>query len=107
MSVEIKVPRLAESISEATLVEWLKADGATVRMDEPVATLETDKAAVEIVADAPGALRHARKVGETVLVGDVLGRIDTAAPAAVAPVLVAAAPAAVATPSPARSPPWW
>jgi len=79
--VEIKVPRLVESISEATLVEWLKADGAAVRTDEPVATLETDKAAVEIVADASGVLHHARKVGETVQVGDMLGSI---APGAVA-----------------------
>ena len=99
MSVEIKVPRLAESISEATLVEWLKADGAAVRIDEPVATLETDKAAVEIVADTAGVLQHARKVGETVLVGDVLARIEAGAPAAaVAAVAPAAAAAAVAPP---------
>ncbi len=92
--VEVKVPRLAESISEATLVEWLKADGANVRIDEPVATLETDKAAVEIVADAGGVLKHARKVGETVLVGDVLARIETGAAAASAPAVTpAAAPA--------------
>ncbi|HEY6196595.1 MAG TPA: biotin/lipoyl-containing protein, partial [Candidatus Eisenbacteria bacterium] len=75
MSVQVKVPRLAESISEATLVEWLKADGATVRTDEPIATLETDKAAVEIVADASGVLSHARKAGEIVKVGDLLGEI--------------------------------
>ncbi len=105
MSVEIKVPRLAESISEATLVEWLKDDGTNVRTDEPVATLETDKAAVEIVADAPGVLRHGRKVGETVLVGDVLGRIETGAPAPLPPMKVtvpptAPAPAPVATDAP-------
>jgi 2-oxoglutarate dehydrogenase E2 component (dihydrolipoamide succinyltransferase) len=79
MSVEIRVPRLAESISEATLVEWLRPDGSPVKTDEPVATLETDKAAVEIVADGPGVLRHGRKVGETVVVGDVLGTIVEAA----------------------------
>lgn len=105
MSFEIKVPRLAESISEATLVEWLKADGQAVRMDEPVATLETDKAAVEIVADGAGVLRHARKVGETVNVGDLLGRIEEGAAATAAPAAAAApaAPAApVAAPPPAR-----
>src|ERR1041385_6307873 len=75
MTVDIKVPRLAETISEATLVEWLKGDGAAVRTDEPIATLETDKAAVEIVADAAGVLSHAKKTGEVVKVGDVLGRI--------------------------------
>ena len=92
MSIEVKVPRLAESISEATLVEWLKADGASVRSDEPIATLETDKAAVEIVADSAGVLTHARKPGEVVKVGDVLGRIAEGAVAA------GAAPVAGATP---------
>ena len=82
--IEVKVPRLAESISEATLVEWLKADGATVRADEPIATLETDKAAVEIVADGAGVLSHARKPGDVVKVGDVLGRIAPGGSPAVA-----------------------
>jgi 2-oxoglutarate dehydrogenase E2 component (dihydrolipoamide succinyltransferase) len=93
VTVEVRVPRLAESISEATLVEWLKADGAAVRTDEPIATLETDKAAVEIVADAAGVLSHARKPGEVVKVGDVLGSI---APGAAAPAPAAAAPAGTA-----------
>ena len=103
MTFEVKVPRLAESISEATLVEWLKADGAAVRSDEPIATLETDKAAVEIVADSAGVLTHTRKPGEVVKVGDVLGRIApgaAVAPAAAAP--VAAAPVAVANAAPAH-----
>ena len=127
MSLDVKVPRLAESISEATLVEWLKPDGGAVRQDEPIATLETDKAAVEIVADTPGVLSHARKPGEVVKVGDVLGRIepgaapaapaatpsapaDGAASAAPAPRAAAAAPAATpsapaaAAPAPAPSP---
>ena len=107
MTIEVKVPRLAESISEATLVEWLKADGAAVRTDEPIATLETDKAAVEIVADAGGVLSHARKPGDVVKVGDVLGRIaDGAAanapPAPAVPAKAAPAPAAP-VPAPARA----
>jgi 2-oxoglutarate dehydrogenase E2 component (dihydrolipoamide succinyltransferase) len=101
VTVDVKVPRLAESISEATLVEWLKADGASVRIDEPIATLETDKAAVEIVADAAGVLGHARKPGDVVQVGDVLGRIAPATagapvPSAPAPVAASALPAAAA-----------
>jgi 2-oxoglutarate dehydrogenase E2 component (dihydrolipoamide succinyltransferase) len=100
MNVEIRVPRLAESISEATLVEWLKPDGAAVRIDEPVATLETDKAAVEIVADGAGVLRHGRTVGETVLVGDVLGLIEAGATLA-----VTSAPAPSAPAAPAGAPP--
>ena len=102
MSFEVKVPRLAESISEATLVEWLKADGASVRTDEPIATLETDKAAVEIVADTAGVLTHARKPGDVVKVGDVLARIgaaeaSTAAPASATPPSAAPAPAPAPT----------
>ena len=103
MTFEVKVPRLAESISEATLVEWLKADGAAVRSDEPIATLETDKAAVEIVADSAGVLTHTRKPGEVVKVGDVLGRIApgaAVAPAAAAPVV--AVPIAAANAAPAH-----
>jgi len=109
MSIEVKVPRLAESISEATLVEWLKGDGDAVRTDEPIATLETDKAAVEIVADAGGVLRHARKVGETLLVGDLLARIEEGAaapatPAAAAPAAAPAAPAKAPQAAPAPVP---
>jgi 2-oxoglutarate dehydrogenase E2 component (dihydrolipoamide succinyltransferase) len=101
VSAEVKVPRLAESISEATLVEWLKADGAAVRADEPIATLETDKAAVEIVADMAGTLAHLKQPGDVVKVGDVLGRIADGgvAPAAVSP--AAAKPAAKEAPKPA------
>ena len=76
MSVEIKVPRLAESISEAVLAEWLKPDGAAVRRDEPIATLETDKAAVEIAAEDSGTLRHVAKAGDRVVVGQAIARIE-------------------------------
>ena len=105
---EVKVPRLAESISEAVLVEWLKPEGASVRMDEPIATLETDKAAVEIAATEAGVLRHARAIGETVHVGDVLARLEpvaagaTQAPAAAAPGAPAEPPAASATTAAAK-----
>jgi 2-oxoglutarate dehydrogenase E2 component (dihydrolipoamide succinyltransferase) len=103
---EVMVPRLAESISDATLVEWLKGDGEVVRQDEPIATLETDKAAVEIAASSPGVLHHARSVGDRVVVGDVLARIDAApagsGSAAPAPAARTAAPAAAA-PAPAGS----
>ncbi len=99
MTVDVKVPRLAESIFEATLVEWLKADGGVVRTDEPIATLETDKAAVEIVADSAGVLSHRRQAGEVVKVGDVLGSI---APAVVASA-AGAKPSPAATPAPAAA----
>jgi 2-oxoglutarate dehydrogenase E2 component (dihydrolipoamide succinyltransferase) len=78
MSVEVKVPQLAESISEAVLVEWLRDDGTTVRTDEPIVTLETDKAAVEIAAQESGVLRHVKNVGDRVEVGETLARIEPA-----------------------------
>jgi len=76
VTVEIRVPRLAESISEAVVVAWLKPDGATVAVDEPIVTLETDKAAVEIPSESAGVLRHARALGDRVEVGDVLARVE-------------------------------
>ena len=108
MSAEVKVPRLAESISEATLVEWLKPDGAAVRADEPIATLETDKAAVEIVADRAGTLVHLKKPGDVVKVGDVLARIADGAgspPAVAAPAAKPAAPAAAPKAAPPAAAP--
>src|SRR5262245_49709129 len=93
MTHELKVPRLAESISEAVVVAWNKPDGAEVRVDEPVVTLETDKAAVEIPSEFAGVLRHARAVGERVEVGDVLARIEEGAGAAAAAPTTAPAPA--------------
>lgn len=99
---EVKVPRLAESISEAVLVQWLKQDGETVRVDEPIATLETDKAAVELPAEFAGALRHLRKVGDTVHVGDVIARIISGAAEAAPPT---ASGADAGAPAPPKSPP--
>jgi 2-oxoglutarate dehydrogenase E2 component (dihydrolipoamide succinyltransferase) len=95
MTVEIKVPRLAESISDAVLVEWLKPDGAAVRAGEPVATLETDKAAVEIPADESGVLRHARKVGDHLVADDVLARVEPGAVPAAPPAAAGAAAASL------------
>jgi 2-oxoglutarate dehydrogenase E2 component (dihydrolipoamide succinyltransferase) len=113
MTFEVRLPRLAESISEAVLVEWLRPDGARVAIDEPIATLETDKAAVEIAAEQAGVLRHARQLRDRLQVGDVLARIEDGdgAAAAVAPATPAAKPsppagsAAAATPAAAPSPP--
>ena len=99
MSAEIRVPRLAESISEAVLAEWLKPDGAAVRTDEPIATLETDKAAVEIAAESDGVLHHVKQAQERVVVGDVIGRID--ANGAARPTVEQARPSAAPEPGPA------
>lgn len=92
MATEVKVPTLGESITEATLGEWLKQPGDTVAADEPVATLETDKVAVEVNAPAAGTMgAHMVAVGDTVSVGAVLTMIEAAG---------AAAPASAPAPAP-------
>ena len=107
MTFEVRLPRLAESISDAVLVEWLKPDGAVVAVDEPIATLETDKAAVEIAAEVPGVLRHARQVQEHLKVGDVLARIEdgAGAPAIATAAKSAPTPTGQATPAAPPAPP--
>ena len=112
MSIEVKVPVLGESISEATIGEWLKKPGDTVAADEPIASLETDKVAVEVPAPAAGVLGQLIFAeGDTVQVGSILTTIEssgaavaTAAAApqpAIAKSEAAPAPAAVAAPAPA------
>src|SRR5687767_5352743 len=77
MAVEVKVPTLGESVTEATIGEWLKQPGDPVKLDEPVASLETDKVAVEVPAPAAGVMgAHAVEVGETVAVGTVIATIE-------------------------------
>ncbi|RSU63839.1 dihydrolipoamide succinyltransferase, partial [Sphingomonas koreensis] len=94
MATEILVPVLGESITEATIGEWLKQPGDAVAADEPVASLETDKVSVEVGAPVAGVMgAHAVKVGDTVNVGALIGTIEAGAGAPAAP---AAAPAAAA-----------
>ena len=78
MSIEVKVPVLGESISEATIGEWLKKPGDTVAADEPIASLETDKVAVEVPAPAAGVLGQLIfSEGDTVQVGSILTTIES------------------------------
>jgi 2-oxoglutarate dehydrogenase E2 component (dihydrolipoamide succinyltransferase) len=87
MSVEIRVPTLGESVTEATIAKWLKKAGDAVGADEPVVELETDKVSLEVPAPSAGVLSEILvEVGSDVAVGAVIGRIDAgdgkAAPAA-------------------------
>ena len=83
MSTEIKVPVLGESISEATLGQWLKKPGDAVKLDEPVASLETDKVAIEVASPVAGVMSDQLvKEGDTVLVGAVIALIGDAISAA-------------------------
>lgn len=83
MATEVKVPTLGESVTEATIGEWLKQPGEAVKLDEPIASLETDKVAVEVPAPVAGVMGAQQvKVGETVGVGAVIATIEDGAPAA-------------------------
>ena len=97
MSTEVKVPVLGESITEATLGQWLKKPGEAVAVDEPIASLETDKVAVEVPSPVAGIMgAYAVEEGATVNVGAVIGSIDAGTSAAApvsAPAHTAAAPA--------------
>jgi 2-oxoglutarate dehydrogenase E2 component (dihydrolipoamide succinyltransferase) len=104
MAVEIKVPALGESVTEATVAKWLVKAGDTVTIDQPLCELETDKVTVEVNASVAGTIVDlAVAEGTTVQVGGVLCHIEAgAAGAAARPAVAAAAPvAAPAAPKPA------
>ena len=101
MLVEVKVPALAESIADATVVTWLKNVGEYVRREEHLTDLETDKVTLEVTAPEAGVLKEIKQAnGKTVHSNDVLAVIDTdakgivAAPKAVAESKAAAPPRA-------------
>lgn len=120
MATEIRVPTLGESVSEATVGTWFKKVGDTVKADEPLVELETDKVTVEVPAPASGVLTEiVAQNGETVGLDALLGQIaegaagaapsapaaapakaPEAAPAAVAPAAVSSAPSSM-PPAPA------
>src|SRR3954469_6171087 len=77
MATEVKVPTLGESITEATLGQWLKKPGDPVKADEPIASLETDKVAVEVPSPVAGVMgEQVVPEGATVEVGAVIARIE-------------------------------
>jgi 2-oxoglutarate dehydrogenase E2 component (dihydrolipoamide succinyltransferase) len=85
MATDVTVPTLGESITEATLGQWLKQPGDPVKADEPIASLETDKVAVEVPSPVAGTMgEHVVAEGDTVAVGAVIARVEAgaAAPAA-------------------------
>jgi 2-oxoglutarate dehydrogenase E2 component (dihydrolipoamide succinyltransferase) len=79
MKLEITVPSVGESVTEATLAQWYKKDGDLIRKDEPLFVLETDKVTLEIEAEADGVLKIIVAEGETIAIGTVVGAIDTEA----------------------------
>src|SRR6266853_2086416 len=111
MRLEVKVPQLPESVTEATLVNWHKKAGEAVKRDENLIDIETDKVVLELPAPNAGVLAEIRKPdGSTVTAEEVIAVIDTegkgaeAATARAAPTAKASAEAAAKAPAaPARA----
>lgn len=94
-TIEMKVPTVGESISEVTLIKWLKKDGEYVERDEVICELESEKATFELNAEEAGALQTLGKEGDVLKIGDPIAKIDTSVgrPAGKAQPAAAAAPA--------------
>jgi 2-oxoglutarate dehydrogenase E2 component (dihydrolipoamide succinyltransferase) len=106
--VDIAIPPLAESITEGDIAAWLVKSGDRVEKDQAVLELETDKATVEIAAEASGTIEILVAAGETVQIGTVVGRITEGEAAAEAPPVAPepeAKPAEKPTPAPAAPEP--
>jgi 2-oxoglutarate dehydrogenase E2 component (dihydrolipoamide succinyltransferase) len=101
--IEIKVPSIGESISEVTLLKWTKKEGAYVERDEVIAELESEKATFEVNAEKAGTLQQLAAEGDTLLIGDVMAKIDETAVKPETPVVEAAAP--VAAPAASKATP--
>ena len=102
MATEIKVPQLGESVTEGTIGEWLKQPGDAVAVDEPIASLETDKVAVEVPSPVAGIIGELKAaVGDTVEVGAVIATVlDGVGAGEATPIEAREAPA----PAPAATP---
>ncbi|MFK4872232.1 2-oxoglutarate dehydrogenase complex dihydrolipoyllysine-residue succinyltransferase [Novosphingobium sp. ZW T3_23] len=104
MTTEVKVPVLGESVAEATIGQWLKQPGEAVAADEPIASLETDKVAIDVMAPHAGVMgQQIAKEGDTVVVGALIATIEEGTGAAAAPKAAAAPAAAAPAPAPAAA----
>ncbi len=91
------MPRLSDSMEEGTIIKWLKAPGDEVRLGEPIAEIETDKATMSYEADAAGFLQIVAGEGESLAIGALIARLLGSAAEATAPVAVGEPAAAVAS----------
>jgi 2-oxoglutarate dehydrogenase E2 component (dihydrolipoamide succinyltransferase) len=104
MAIGVKVPTLGESVTEATVGQWLKQPGDPVSADEPVVSLETDKVAIEVPSPVAGVLgAHLVKVGDTVNIGTVLTTVEAGGQVAAKAPAPVAAKAEAAQPAPAQA----
>lgn len=105
MQIDVKVPTLSESVSEATLVSWRKKEGEAVKRDENLIDIETDKVVMELPAPADGVLvKIVKGDGTTVTSGEVIATIDTEAKGTVVAAPPAPAKAPAASPATAKAP---
>ena len=105
MAVSVQMPALGESVTEGTVTRWLKQEGDTVTVDEPLLEVSTDKVDTEIPAPASGVLsKIVAKEDDTVAVGGELAVISDAGEAPTAEPAPAAAPAPAEQPKPAEEP---
>ena len=103
--VEVKVPQLSESVSEATMLQWKKKPGEAVAQDEILIEIETDKVVLEVPAPSAGVLAQVIKHdGDIVTADEIIAKIDTEAKAGDAPAAVAAAGDAEVKPAPQAEP---
>ena len=79
--LEVKVPNLAESITEVTLAQWLVEDGEYIEMDQAICEMETDKASQELYAEKAGIVKYIAEEGDDLLIGALICTIDTSAKA--------------------------
>jgi 2-oxoglutarate dehydrogenase E2 component (dihydrolipoamide succinyltransferase) len=102
MTVEIKVPAMGESVTEATISKWFKKEGDAVKRDEPLLELETDKVTVEVPSPTDGAIESiSAQAGATVQVGALLGAIAEGKTGSAPAAAKAEAPKPAAAPAPA------
>lgn len=106
--IEIKVPTVGESITEVTIGSWVKKDGESVKRDEVICSLDSDKASFDVVSEADGVLRIKAQEGDVLPIGGLICVVETSAVVASAPspapAPVASAPAQVPAPAAPSAP---
>jgi 2-oxoglutarate dehydrogenase E2 component (dihydrolipoamide succinyltransferase) len=106
MAIELRIPALGESITQATVGTWLKKEGDPVALDEPVVEVESEKATVAVPAPATGVLaRILKPSGATVAVGEIIGEVEPQAASRPSAIGSAGPTPASPTQSPSRRPP--
>lgn len=79
MATKVEIPSMGESVTEATIVRWIKSDGEAVNVDDPLCELETDKANVELPSPAKGFVKQLKAVGDVVRIGEVVAEVSAEA----------------------------